>query len=338
MQLEGESGYPVLIGRTLLASVREFVPSGVLKIAVITQREIPYKLDFGEIESEVFFIPNGESAKTLATVESLVESLARFGLSRRDLIVCLGGGVVTDIGGFVASIYYRGIRYINVATTLLAQIDAAIGGKTGVNLKHGKNLAGTFWQPLAVFCDIDTLQSLPERELRSGFGEMAKYEFLGSGQLTGHDLVDDVTKCVSIKAGVVSRDEHEGGERALLNYGHTLGHALEALALVGKGDYLYHGEAVAIGLVFAVHLAYNLKRATIEDVERHYSIVRKFGLDPTLPAHVDCESILPYLYRDKKAHGSLTFVLLNGSKDLEVVEGVTEDDICRAVAVMKEYL
>ena len=329
--------YPVVVGRSLLDTVAQYIPKGVAKIAVITQQEIPYELKFDGYESQVFIAPSGETAKKLSTVETLLEEISSFGLSRRDLIVCMGGGVVTDLGGFVASVYFRGIRYINVATTLLAQVDAAIGGKTGVNLAHGKNLAGTFWQPSAVLCDIDTLETLPERELRCGYGEMAKYDFLGVGELSGLDLVTDVSHCATIKARIVSMDVRENGQRALLNYGHTLAHALEGLALEGKIDYLYHGEAVAIGLVYAAHLAHLLGRIDQFELDYHYQVLDKFALSSSLPRDATFVSLLPYLYRDKKAYGSLTFVLGSSERGLEVVDGILEGQVNGALDKMRDH-
>ena len=178
------------------------------------------------------------------------------------MVVAVGGGVVTDVAGFAAATYHRGTAYVNVATSLLAQVDAAIGGKTGVNLPEGKNLVGAFWQPNAVLCDTETLATLPPREWACGRGEIAKYAFLGDAP-TGRTspIEEQVARCVGIKAAVVADDEREGGRRMILNYGHTLAHALEGAALSDHHDWdLRHGEAVAIGLLFAALLAQRLGR------------------------------------------------------------------------------
>ena len=172
------------------------------------------------------------------------------------MVVAVGGGVVTDTAGFAAAVYHRGIPVVHVPTTLLGQIDAAIGGKTGVNLPEGKNLVGAVWQPSAVLCDTEVLATLPPREYRSGLGEMAKYAFLGVDDLADLPLDEAVAACVRCKAEVVAADEREGGRRAILNYGHTLAHALE----IAGGYDLRHGEAVAIGLVYAAELARALGR------------------------------------------------------------------------------
>ena len=177
------------------------------------------------------------------------------GLTRRDVVVGIGGGMVTDVAGFAAASWHRGTPVVHVATTLLGMVDAAIGGKTGVNLPEGKNLVGAFWQPLGVICDLDALATLPERELRCGLGEMSKYHFLTGDDLLALALDERIARCIEIKADVVASDEREGGRRALLNYGHTLAHAIET----ATDHSIAHGEAVAIGLVFAAELAHRTR-------------------------------------------------------------------------------
>ena len=222
----GSRSYPVIVGAAALNELPSLLPDDVSRVALVTQEGIEASLDIG-ITPSIHFIPDGEEAKSLAVVEELCSQFAREGLTRRDLVIGVGGGVVTDVAGFAAAIYHRGVRVIHVPTTLLGQIDAAIGGKTGVNLDEGKNLVGAFWQPNAVVCDIDLLSSLPPREFRSGMGELAKYHFLGGEQLDSLPLDERIAACVQIKADVVAGDEREGAGRALLNYGHTLAHALE---------------------------------------------------------------------------------------------------------------
>jgi 5-deoxy-5-amino-3-dehydroquinate synthase len=284
------------------------------------------------VEHRVFRIGDGETAKSLSTVEELCSAFAGWGLTRADVVVGVGGGVVTDVAGFAAASYHRGLPVVHVATTLLAQIDAAIGGKTGVNLPEGKNLVGAFWQPAAVLCDTTVLETLPEREMACGLGEMAKYHFLGGDDLGGGDLggggtaADDgpgltleqrVARCVQIKAEVVAADEREAGRRAVLNYGHTLGHALET---TGRYD-LRHGEAVAIGLVYAAELARSLGRIDDERVAEHRRVVDGYGLSGSLPAGADPDELMAAMGRDKKAIDGLTFVL-DGPDGVEVVSGV----------------
>src|SRR5205807_8293293 len=274
----GDRSYEVLVGPGARHRLLEVLPAGVARAAVVTQAAVDVAVDPG-VEWKTFLIGQGERAKRLATVEELCRGFARWGLTRADLVVAVGGGVVTDVAGFAASVYHRGVPVVHVATTLLAQVDAAIGGKTGVNLPEGKNLVGAFWQPSAVLCDVELLETLPPREYRSGLGEMAKYHFLGGEALVDCNLEERVAKCVAIKAEVVASDEREGGRRAILNYGHTLAHALET---AGHYD-LRHGEAVAIGLVFAAVLAERLGRIDEQRVDEHRRVVGGYDLPMNLP-------------------------------------------------------
>jgi 5-deoxy-5-amino-3-dehydroquinate synthase len=303
------------------------LPPGARRAAIVTQAGVGVGVDPG-IEHRSFLVDDGEEAKSLATVEELCRSFARWGLTRGDVVVAVGGGVVTDTAGFAAAVYHRGVAVVHVATTLLGQVDAAIGGKTGVNLVEGKNLVGAFWQPAAVLCDTEVLATLSPRELRSGEGEMAKYRFLGVDDLLDLPLDEQVAACVRAKAAVVAADEHEGasGRRATLNYGHTLAHALET---AGRYD-LRHGEAVAIGLVFAAELARNLGRIDANRVAEHRKMVAAYDLPSSLPSGVDPAELMRLFRRDKKAIGGLTFVL-DGPKGVEVVTDVPLDAINAAL-------
>jgi len=237
-------------------------------------------------------------------------------------VVAVGGGVVTDTAGFAAAVYHRGVGVVHVPTTLLGMVDAAIGGKTGVNLPEGKNLVGAFWQPTAVLCDTDALATLPDRERRSGLGEMAKYHFLTGEDLSAEPLVRRIAACVRIKAAVVAADEREDvgsgtRGRAILNYGHTLAHALET---AGRYD-VRHGEAVAVGLVYAAELAAELGRIDRARVGDHRRVVDGYGLPSVLPPGADPDDLVTLMRRDKKAVHGLTFVL-DGPDGIEVVPGV----------------
>lgn len=193
---------------------------------------------------------DGEEDKTLATVEELCRRFAEFGLTRSDAVVSCGGGTTTDSVGLAAALYHRGVPVIHLPTSLLAQVDASVGGKTAVNLPEGKNLVGAYWQPKAVLCDTDYLETLPEREWVNGYGEIARCHFIGAGDLRSLPLHEQIAASVALKASVVTADERDSGRRHILNYGHTLGHALERAT-----DYaLRHGEGVAIGTVFAGRL------------------------------------------------------------------------------------
>ncbi len=335
----GARSYPVLVGGGARHSLSQVVPPGSTKAAVVTQEAVGVHVDSG-VEQRTFFIGGGEEAKTMTTVEDLCRGFAQFGLTRADLVVGVGGGVVTDVAGFAAAVYHRGVALAHVATTLLAQVDAAIGGKTGVNLPEGKNLVGAFWQPVAVICDTDVLASLPPREYRSGLGEMAKYAFLGAPDLAELDLDDAVARCVELKASLVAGDERESvnlagagaaGGRALLNYGHTLAHSLET---VGHYD-LRHGEAVAVGLVFAARLARHLGRLGDGRVADHDRVVAAYDLPARLPSGVDPEVLVDVMKRDKKVTGGgLTFVL-DGPDGLEVVRGVPADAVLATLAELQ---
>jgi 3-dehydroquinate synthase len=265
-------------------------------------------------------LPPGEPQKKLSTAATLYERLARFGMDRRSTLVAVGGGVITDLGGFVASTYMRGIPLVLVPTTLLGQVDAAIGGKTGVNLPQGKNLVGTFYQPRAVLCDPATLATLPPREYVSGLGEVVKYGMIRDAELfaalerqieglrarSPEVLEEVVFRCASIKAAVVREDEKESGLRAILNYGHTIGHALEA-----AGDYraLSHGEAVAVGMEAEAVIALKMGLAPLEVLAAQNRLLKLCGL-PTRVRRLPRRRILSALRLDKKGvEGHARFVL-----------------------------
>lgn len=317
----GKRSYTIYVGSGTLSVLSELIPPNAKRVAVVTQKGIPHQLELA-LPCSVHLLGDGEGAKSMSEVERLCREFAAAGLSRGDLVVAVGGGVVTDAAGFAASIYHRGVALINVATTLLAMVDAAIGGKTGVNIEEGKNLLGTFWQPLGVICDTDFLSSLPLREVRCGYGEMAKYRFLGVDDLPLLDLEDQILACVKAKAEVVSHDEREGGRRALLNYGHTLAHAIEACGFYSSAEtQLAHGEAVAIGLVFAARLAHRLGRIDDKRVAEHVSTVESYGLEWRLPRWAESKVLMEYMWRDKKAAGSLTFVL-DGLEGCQLISGL----------------
>lgn len=312
----GDRSYPVVVGHGARSELAALVPDGVQRVAVLTQPTIPWDVDPG-VQSLRIELPDGESAKSLTVVEDVCRRLAAAGFTRADAIVAVGGGVVTDVAGFVAAVYHRGIRFVSVATTLLAQVDAAIGGKTGVNLPEGKNLVGAFWQPSAVICDTETLESLPRREFQCGVGEIAKYHFLGGGALDALPIDERVAACVKIKADVVAADEREGGRRAILNYGHTLAHAIET-----AGGYdLRHGEAVAIGIRYAAEVARRLGRIDDHRVAEHERVLAAYELPTTVPQSLSDDELLALFSRDKKAIDGLTFVL-DGPAGVETVVGV----------------
>ena len=264
----------------------------------------------------------GEKTKRIAVVEKCFDQLAAHRLERKSFIIALGGGVVGDLAGFVAATYLRGIPFVQVPTTLLAQVDSSVGGKTGVNLKAGKNLVGAFYQPQLVFCDLDTLKTLPKREYVSGLAEVIKYGIIDDAKLFAqleHDLPkilkrdsktlsQVIARCCEIKAEVVSQDETEGGLRAILNFGHTIGHAIENSS--GYGKYL-HGEAIAIGQVAAAKLSQKALGLPENEVERIRNIFAHAGLPVQIKLNsVQRGKLFAAMSLDKKASGGeVKFVL-----------------------------
>lgn len=313
----GARSYDVHIGagvRSALASI--IAKLGASRTVVVSARPREWVPDTGV---ETAFVPaqDGEPAKTLATVEALCREFARFGLTRHDAVVSCGGGTTTDVVGLAAALYHRGVAVVHLPTSLLAQVDASVGGKTAVNLPAGKNLIGAYWQPSAVLCDTDYLSTLPGRELRSGFGEIARCHFIGAGELRGLSLLEQIEASVALKARVVAADERDTGLRHVLNYGHTLGHALE----IATGFSLRHGEAVAIGTVFAGRLAGALGRIDERRVEEHREVVEHYGLPTAVPAGIETADLVGHMRRDKKAVDGLAFTL-DGPGGAELVRGV----------------
>lgn len=326
----GERRYDVLVGHGVAGELAAVLPPSTRRALVVTQAGIPVAVDPG-VPHETVVIGTGEGHKTLATIEEICRAAAAFGLTRNDCIVGVGGGMVTDVAGFAAASYHRGIAVVHVSTTLLGMVDAAIGGKTGVNLSEGKNLVGAFWQPSGVLCELDALATLPPRELRCGRGEMAKYHFLTGDDLLAMGEAERIARCVRIKAEVVAGDERESGRRALLNYGHTLAHALE----IATEHAMAHGEAVAVGLLYAAHVARELGRIDDARVDRHYDVVaRAYELGTALPAGLRDDDLIGLMARDKKALDGLTFVL-DGPHGVEVVAGVPADALRGAFGRMR---
>ncbi len=325
----GDRSYSVVVGHGVLSRTKTMIPSSARRVAVVTQDGIPpqYIPTFADCAVTTHIIGAGESHKTLSTIERLCREFSQTGLTRGDVIVAVGGGMVTDVAGFAAASYHRGIPVVHVATSLLAMIDAAVGGKTGVNIAEGKNLLGAYWQPHGVVCEMDALDTLPEREMRCGLGEMAKYHFIVREDLSSLSMVDRIARCVRIKADIVSADEREGGIRALLNYGHTLAHALE----IATDFSIAHGEAVAIGLLYAAHLAHRMGRIDSVRVDQHYEVVHGlYGLRHALPYGITQDQLIVDMGRDKKAIDSITFVL-DSAAGLEVVSGISDIKIREAL-------
>jgi 5-deoxy-5-amino-3-dehydroquinate synthase len=309
-------------------------------VAIVTQQRL---VDEGWLEgvdpgvdASLHVVGDGEAAKSLATVERLCKELVDEGVSRGDVVVGFGGGVVTDVAGFVAAVHLRGVALVQVPSTLLGQVDAAIGGKNGVNLASGKNLVGTIHQPLGVLCDTSLLATLPAREWASGRGEVVKCALLAGedpATLAASPVGELVARCVEVKAGILADDELDTGRRALLNYGHTLAHALETTQAPLGDAALRHGEAVAVGLAFAARLAQRLGRIGAERVAAHDEALEVFALDGRLPLPSSASVLCEVMRRDKKANHDLTFVL-DGPSGIELVDGVDDREVLATLRAM----
>ena len=301
-------------------------------------------LEDAAISYESIILPAGEPTKSFAHLETLVDSIIAHRPDRNTPLIAFGGGVIGDITGFAASIVLRGIPFIQIPTTLLAQVDSSVGGKTGINTRHGKNLAGSFYQPQLVLIDTDTLKTLPLRQLQAGYAEVVKYGVINDEPFltwleanietllkTGDEkiLCHIIRKSCEAKAAIVAADEKEKNIRALLNLGHTFGHALEAET--GFSDTLLHGEAVAIGMVMAMYFSAFLGLCPKEDAERVHEHLDISGL-PTHPFHIrkewDIDAIVQHFYHDKKVQdGKLTFVLAKGIGKAFVSQDITEAQV-----------
>jgi 3-dehydroquinate synthase len=341
--------YDVLIGSGIVPDAVASLPRDAEQIFLISHPElVPVSRPLSDALSragarvQVLEVPTGEASKSIREAERLHHLLAEAPAHRNDLVIAFGGGVIGDLAGFVASTYARGIRFAQMPTSLLAQVDAAIGGKTGVNLPQGKNLVGTFHQPVLVVCDVGLLRELPEAELRSGLAEVVKYGLISDPSLLDllvsrapeiyrredEVLIEIVRRSVEIKASIVARDEKEHGIRAWLNYGHTLGHAIERQADGG----LRHGEAVALGMMAAAYLAEETGRIDEEAVTLHRETLEAVGL-PTR-ASLDFDALEAFWTRDKKYQKGVRFVLLRGIGRPEAGIPVDDDAIRRALKRM----
>ena len=345
----GARRYPIHIGAGLLndaRQLRQFVAGK--HVLVITDSHVAphylHKLSAAlqGRSHHTLILPPGEQEKTLARFAEVMSTLAEMGASRDATLIALGGGVVGDLTGFAAACWMRGVRFLQLPTTLLAMVDSSVGGKTAVDLPAGKNLVGAFHQPSAVIADIDTLASLPIRELQAGFAEVIKYGALGDSDFfswleanadallaTDADVISQaIERCCRHKAAIVARDETEQGERALLNFGHTFGHAIEVEA--GFGNVL-HGEAVAIGMVCAARLSATLGRAPLADAERLIELLTRFGLPTKVPAGLQTVRLLAAMRLDKKAiSGQVRLILWRGLGAAEIVDGVSDADVLNA--------
>ncbi|MCX4851548.1 3-dehydroquinate synthase [Streptomyces sp. NBC_00893] len=331
----GDRSYVTRIGKGVRHDLPRFVAeTGARKAVVVTARPRAWTPDPG-VPHLVVDAHDGEPDKGFAALESLCRHFARFGLNRGDVVVSCGGGTTTDVVGLAAALYHRGVPVIHLPTTLLAQVDASVGGKTGVNLPEGKNLVGTYWQPSAILCDTEYLETLPEREWINGYGEIARCHFIGRPDLQSLPIHKQIAASVELKASIVAQDERDSGMRHVLNYGHTLGHALE----IATDFELRHGEAVAIGTVFAGRLAGVLGRLDEAGVAEHLDVVASYGLPTKIPGNADPDRLVSLMRADKKrgssteSDGGFAFVL-SGPSGAELVTGIPGHKVREALAGM----
>ncbi|MFP9228068.1 3-dehydroquinate synthase [Pectobacterium cacticida] len=349
----GKRSYPITIAAGLFDDSASFMPlsAGDQAMLVTNQTLAPLYLDRvrGVLENngihvDQVILPDGEQYKSLTVLDQVFTALLAKPHGRDTTIVALGGGVIGDLAGFAAASYQRGVRFIQVPTTLLAQVDSSVGGKTAVNHPLGKNMIGAFYQPASVVIDLDCLKSLPARELSSGLAEVIKYGVILDRDffvwleenieavrgLQSEALAYCIRRCCEIKAAVVAADEHERGMRALLNLGHTYGHAIETE--MGYGNWL-HGEAVAAGMVMAAHMSRRLGLLSIVDVERIKSLLVRADLPVRGPTQMAPEAYLPHMMRDKKVlAGALRLVLPTAIGQSEVRGDIAHDEVLASIA------
>ena len=333
--------YEAIVERGIINRISDFLPLNHGKVFVVTTKDV-WDLHGGQIPGFPIFFAGGESKKRLSEIESMAEELVAAGADRSSVVVAFGGGIVNDVGGFLAAIFMRCIPVIQVPTTLLAQVDAAVGGKTGVNLVSGKNLLGSFHQPLAVLIDPDVLRTLPEREYRAGLYEIIKCGVIRDATL--FRLLDEgiekvlaqepatveriIAGAVRIKTEVVSADEREGGLRRILNFGHTVGHALEAETQYSR---FLHGEAVAFGMRAATRLAQNVSKLDAREAAEIDRVIAKYGPIPPLDG-ISAKSLAKRLVSDKKTiQGNVHFVLPVKIGDVTVVSGIDDKVVVESI-------
>lgn len=343
----GARSYQVLVGNGLLGALGQHVqPLGLgNKCAILTDtntgalyaKAAQKSLQDAGFATEIITVPAGEDSKCMHVASDVCELMIAHRMDRSSFVVALGGGVVGDLAGFVAAIYYRGIPFVQIPTTIVSLVDSAVGGKTGVNAVGGKNLIGAFHQPKLVLADVSTLSTLPLREFNQGFAEIIKHGIIRDrAMLEGLDSLDLdhlaplIARNVEIKASIVSQDEHETkGLRALLNFGHTVGHGIENAA--GYGTY-FHGEAISLGIVAAAHLSMQKAGLSQEDFDLILRNLNRFKLPTQLPGMISTEAIMKSLLSDKKfAQGAVRFVLTPRIGEAFVSQDVTLEEIRGAI-------
>lgn len=346
----GKRRYPISIGSGLLHQ-GDFLArlARGRHVLVVTDSNVasrwlePVRDALHDKHLQTLVLPPGEQEKNLTRFGEVIAALAELGASRDATVFALGGGVIGDLAGFAAACWMRGVRFVQLPTTLLAMVDSSVGGKTAVDLPNGKNLVGAFHQPSAVVVDIDTLSTLPDRELSAGLAEVIKYgAIFDVGFISWLErnieallarepmaLTEAIARSCRHKAGVVTRDEQEQGERMLLNFGHTFGHAIETEQ--GYGG-LLHGEAVAIGMVLAARLAAQLKRAPMADAERLRALLKRAGLPVALPESLSADALIERMKLDKKVvSGQSRLILWRGIGKADIVRDVPSEAILQVL-------
>ena len=350
----GQRSYDVVIAGNLLQRAGEYIAPILRKkrVAIVTDENVAklhletlhHSLSKQDIEFTTIVLPVGEKTKSLSHFGDLLDQLLAAKITRDECLIAFGGGVIGDITGFAASTLRRGVDFVQIPTTLLSQVDSSVGGKTGINSPHGKNLIGAFYQPKLVLADVSLLDTLPQRDVLAGYAEVVKYGLLGDFlffewlEENGHAVVTGDTAAriqavkvsVKAKADIVAEDEHEQGVRALLNLGHTFGHALEAET--GYGSNLVHGEGVAIGMLMAMMLSSKMGHIDGQDCTRvttHFSHVGMMAQLPAINGLNWCsDTLLSHMYQDKKVdQGKLTFILMKSIGNAFVTQNVEKQDI-----------
>jgi 3-dehydroquinate synthase len=346
-----EHSYDVLVAPGLAGCTGELIAKAGLdgrRAAVISDetvaghhaKTVVQSLENAGFRPTLHTLPAGEASKSLGHAENLCRDMIRAGHDRKSMVVALGGGVVGDLAGFVAAIFYRGIPFVQIPTTIVAQVDSSVGGKTGVNVVEGKNLLGSFHQPSLVIVDPETLRTLPDREFHEGFAEAIKHAAIRDAAMlddlaaldpSSRDVPADlIARNIAIKARIVEADEHETRDiRALLNFGHTIGHGIEASVPYGE---MLHGEAISLGLRAALSLSEQHAGLAPESSRKIIGLLEKFHLPLTLPAHIPTETVMEKLSKDKKfLSGSIRFVVINRPGSAMVVATVASADIRSAI-------
>ncbi|RLP23978.1 3-dehydroquinate synthase [Mesorhizobium sp. YM1C-6-2] len=358
----GNRTYDILIGAGLVARAGEEIARRLpgIRVAIVTDTNVaaPHlaplvaSLDGEGVASTVITLPPGEKTKSFDALQQVVDGILAARLERGDAVIALGGGVIGDLAGFASGIVRRGMRFVQMPTSLLAQVDSSVGGKTGINSSHGKNLVGVFHQPQLVLADTAVLDTLPEREFRAGYAEVAKYGLIDRPDFFawletnwreifagGPARTRAIAESCRAKADVVARDEYETGDRALLNLGHTFGHALEAATGYDSGR-LVHGEGVAVGMALAHRFSSRLNLCSMDDALRVEAHLKAVGLPwrmSDIPGGLpDAERLLAYIAQDKKVtRGALTFILTHGVGQAFIARDVPSSEV---LAFLKENL